>query len=336
MKNLRLLAILFIAVCFVQCSDDDVAIITAETITVDPTAVGIVIGDQTQLNAIVLPTTVESIVAWTSSDVTIASVSATGMVTGVLNGEATITATVDGIIGNCVVTVTEPIPLINEIEFGNGWAAINKTVAIEYMVDPEGTVVKPIYTYEANDILTIDAENGTFTGLKAGSVAVKGSVGDVYALFTLNVYDYMYPDPSYTPYATIEAIKWGELDYTQKSTNSWYNMKLDENLSITKGESVLEFSVNQSDTGKGDKYMADVFVDWNGDGDFDDVNEQLFSQLWVADGIETFSITVNVPTDAVSKSRVRFGLYFEPGNKMVNGFGNADSGHWIDMNYTLK
>jgi hypothetical protein len=49
--------------------------------------------------------------SWTSSDESVATVSTEGLVTGVTNGAATITATTDGVSGDATVTVAGPIGL---------------------------------------------------------------------------------------------------------------------------------------------------------------------------------------------------------------------------------
>ena len=46
--------------------------------------------------------------SWTSSDESVATVSASGLVAAVAAGEATITATAEGLEGSATVTVSEP------------------------------------------------------------------------------------------------------------------------------------------------------------------------------------------------------------------------------------
>ena len=72
--------------------------VAVESVTVAPATSSVVVGATRQLNATVVPAGASNkTVQWASSDATVATVSATGLVTGVKAGTATITAkTVDG------------------------------------------------------------------------------------------------------------------------------------------------------------------------------------------------------------------------------------------------
>ena len=76
-------------------------------ISVAPTTATLSIsgGDTQQLTATLSPSGATGTVTWTSSDDTIATVSAAGLVTPVAVGSATITATCEGFNATCAVTV---------------------------------------------------------------------------------------------------------------------------------------------------------------------------------------------------------------------------------------
>jgi len=63
------------------------------SVTVTPDTASIEVSETVQLSASVLPAQADQGINWTSSDPSVATVSATGLVTGVLAGNATITAT---------------------------------------------------------------------------------------------------------------------------------------------------------------------------------------------------------------------------------------------------
>lgn len=67
--------------------------ITIATVTVTPATASVAVGETVDLEAVVTPVGASQLVTWTSSDETKASVSATGLVTGIAAGTATITAT---------------------------------------------------------------------------------------------------------------------------------------------------------------------------------------------------------------------------------------------------
>lgn len=67
--------------------------ITIAAVTVTPATASVAVGETVDLEAVVNPVGASQLVTWTSSDETKASVSATGLVTGIAAGTATITAT---------------------------------------------------------------------------------------------------------------------------------------------------------------------------------------------------------------------------------------------------
>lgn len=77
-----------------------------DSVTVTPDTASIAVDDTVQLTATVSPSGADQTVAWTTSDATKATVSATGLVTGVAAGSATITATAGGKTDTAVITVT--------------------------------------------------------------------------------------------------------------------------------------------------------------------------------------------------------------------------------------
>ncbi|MBD9629747.1 phage tail tube protein [Pseudomonas sp. PDM19] len=67
--------------------------VTIASVIVTPDTVSVAVGDEVDLEAAVLPVGASQTVTWSSSDTTKATVSETGLVTGVAVGSATITAT---------------------------------------------------------------------------------------------------------------------------------------------------------------------------------------------------------------------------------------------------
>lgn len=83
--------------------------VTIASVTVTPDTVSVAVGDDVDLEAAVLPVGASQTVTWSSSDATKATVSETGLVTGVAVGSATITATSAADptkTDTCAVTVT--------------------------------------------------------------------------------------------------------------------------------------------------------------------------------------------------------------------------------------
>ena len=90
----------------VQTPDTLPELAIVQAISVSPTTASIAVGAAETLTATVTPSTFTD-VSWTSSNESVATVSAAGVVTGVSAGTATITATAGGKTATCTVTVTE-------------------------------------------------------------------------------------------------------------------------------------------------------------------------------------------------------------------------------------
>ncbi|MGS3403952.1 Ig-like domain-containing protein [Citrobacter amalonaticus] len=76
--------------------------------TVTPETASVNVGDTTSLTATQAPVDATDTVTWESSDPEVATVSASGVVTGVAAGTATITAKVRTFTDTATITVTEP------------------------------------------------------------------------------------------------------------------------------------------------------------------------------------------------------------------------------------
>ena len=95
----------------------------------EPTSTQVYVGGTLQLNATVLPATADPAITWETSDDTIATVSTTGLVTGVKEGNVTITA-----------KSTADATKLDTIELS--------------VVEPEGTLVEKVLTHYDFSILT--------------------------------------------------------------------------------------------------------------------------------------------------------------------------------------
>ena len=130
-RMVAMMAMVFSVAMFAACSDDDEtgggdSTVAVTGITVEPNTLSLIIGDTDTLVATITPATAtDSIVAWSSSDATIASVDNNGVVTALKAGSATITATSNGgaegaaVTGTCEVTVS-PLPGIGDIFYADG------------------------------------------------------------------------------------------------------------------------------------------------------------------------------------------------------------------------
>ena len=96
----------FSLVLFAACSGGEESI-AATKVTLDQTAVSLMVGETVQLNATVEPENSTDSVSWTTSDNAVATVSDSGLVTAIAGGQATITASAGSAKEECTVTVAE-------------------------------------------------------------------------------------------------------------------------------------------------------------------------------------------------------------------------------------
>lgn len=154
-------------------------------VVVTPTAGQIEVGRTTQLSAVVrdqrdslMP---DKTVVWSSSNTAVATVSATGLVTGVAKGSVTILGTVGSVVGSSTVFVIDPTVAS---------VSLTGTVPTPFYVGQTaqltGTVLdasgKPLtayaITWASSDATVVSVSStGLLTALKAGSATVTVSSG---------------------------------------------------------------------------------------------------------------------------------------------------------------
>lgn len=164
--------------------------IAAQQVIITPASTQISVGKSMQLSAAVLPAeTTDKTVTWTSSDPTIVTVDATGTITAVSEGQATVSARCGEASGQCAVTVTAPyieatqvtvLPMSQNLTVGH-------TLQLTAEVLPENTTDKTV-TWESSDtqLATVD-ENGLVTGHNPGNVTIIATCGQAHGSTTVIV-----------------------------------------------------------------------------------------------------------------------------------------------------
>lgn len=163
--------------------------VAVTSVAVDKNAETIKVGATIPLSATVTyeDATTDSKVSWSSSDETVATVDANGVVTGKKEGTATITATTKGkdangqpLAANCEITVEkEPVTAIaldkSEITVAVGYPA---DAALKATVTPDNATYKGVvWSSSDNNIATVDA-NGLVTGVSAGTATITAKSAD--------------------------------------------------------------------------------------------------------------------------------------------------------------
>ena len=154
-----------------------------ESITISDAETMVPVEGEVTLTVTVTPedATIKDI-EWSSSDESIAKVDATGKVTGVAEGTATITAkTVEGgKTATCKVTVGPKEVPVEGVEFAEAEVTVieGESAVVSVTFTPAGATNKNV-TYESSDeeVATVDAE-GNVTGVKPGQATITVTTED--------------------------------------------------------------------------------------------------------------------------------------------------------------
>lgn len=176
-----------------------------ESVTIDETSIELIQGETQQLTAVVLPENADNkSVEWSSSDESIATVSADGLVTAVNLGSAQIFAKAGDKQGRCDVTVAgipvESVTLDKEsLEL-----PVGGTYKFEATVLPENAYDKTI-EWSSDDESIVSMYYGTISAKKAGTTNIRAKSGDVEAVCEVvvtstgvNVGDFYYSDGTWS------------------------------------------------------------------------------------------------------------------------------------------
>ena len=130
-------------------------------------------------------------VTWSSSDTSVATVNASGLVTGVGEGMATITASAGNVSGSAVVTVMQPVASV-EVSPSADTIGLGSTLQLAAEgFDENGDAVESVqFSWESSDvaIATVDA-SGLVTGVAVGAATITASAGSGQGTAEITVMD---------------------------------------------------------------------------------------------------------------------------------------------------
>lgn len=146
------------------------------SISLDSSSVNLQVGNSKQLTATTIPADAQ--LTWTSSNPAIATVDSNGNVTAIIEGQATITATInDGsnLSSTCTVTVTNPVLPGITLNKTSDSLTIGQTDNLIATTTPENDTV----TWSSSDssIATVDS-NGKVTAVKEGQTIITATTTD--------------------------------------------------------------------------------------------------------------------------------------------------------------
>lgn len=180
--------------------------VTPSGLTINPQSIEIVKGETYALSVTVEPegASTEGII-WSSSSPETASIDAAGTVSAIAVGEATVTATLDGLTSSCKVTVKGPAAESLTINVENTKMSIGEELQLSVMPFPEDAdITDIIWTTSDSNIADVDSQTGLVTAIAAGSASIKATSGNAEATCTITVTtpakvgDYFYSDGTWS------------------------------------------------------------------------------------------------------------------------------------------
>lgn len=138
-------------------------------------------GSSARLFATIVPDDAEGTVVWSTSDPDIAMVDDTGLVTGISEGKATITAVCGSISATCEVTVEdekEEIPPFFYLNAPQINLKTGESYSLEILVDPEEVEIPEIeWSSSDNSVATVDG-NGIVRAIGEGKATISATPVD--------------------------------------------------------------------------------------------------------------------------------------------------------------
>ena len=156
-------------------------IVEVESIRLNTTIENMNIGDQLQLEAMVLPENASNkTITWSSSNVDIVTVSDTGLVTAISEGSAIVTATIENITASCEVIVLSPIIEAQQIVLNLENVELNKgeTVQLEATVLPEDATDKTVNWSSSNEEVAMVSNKGFVIAISEGEAIITAFCGN--------------------------------------------------------------------------------------------------------------------------------------------------------------
>lgn len=186
----RLLFLFSIAILafplFWSCSEKEIPV---ASVTLSQPASEMFIGESITLKAIISPSDATVIeVIWASSKQSVASVDQSGKVVAIAEGTSTITATVGGKMGSCVVTVSKRFVDVSSINLDKTSASlkVGEKVTLTATVKPDDATDKTV-TWSTSDASVVAVSDGVVTAKMAGTATITAKAGDKEATCAITV-----------------------------------------------------------------------------------------------------------------------------------------------------
>jgi len=183
------LLLLIILPAFFSCTEKEQEI-RVESVTISIPSAELEIGKTLQLSATVTPTgATNKDITWSSSNPSVASISAAGLVTALSEGTTTITAAADGKKGECKVSVVKAAIAVTEVKLDKTELTLyeGEEETLTASVLPEDATDKTI-TWITSDKSIASVESGKVKAVGKGTAKITASAGGKSASCNIEVF----------------------------------------------------------------------------------------------------------------------------------------------------
>jgi hypothetical protein len=164
--------------------------VRVQSVSVSPASKDMTIGETLQLSATVSPANAtKKDISWSSSNVSVASVNSSGLVTALSDGTTMIIAIADRKMGTCSISVAKAYVAVAEVKFENTELSLYEgdETMLTASVLPEDATDKTI-AWSSSDNSVATVESGKVKAIKEGTATITASAGAVKAECKLTVY----------------------------------------------------------------------------------------------------------------------------------------------------
>lgn len=167
--------------------------IPVATVTVSPATATVDIGKTMQLSAVARDASGNTLsgrfIAWTSNQASVATVTGTGLVTGVSTGTAIISATSEGKVGTATVTIQPGVPTVTVFPDTATLDFLERVKLTAVVRDPSGAIINPSVSWSSsNTLVAVVASDGTVTAMfTQGTAIISARYGTATGTATITV-----------------------------------------------------------------------------------------------------------------------------------------------------
>ena len=164
-----------------QTTPSQPQVVAVSSVSLDKTSVSLNVGESVTLAATVKPdNATNKTVSWSSSNASVASVDASGKVSAVAEGTATITAKAGDKTATCSVTVTKKVVAVESVTLDKSSLELNEgeTATLTATVKPDNASDKTVtWSSSKTSVATVDA-NGKVTAVAEGNATITAKAGN--------------------------------------------------------------------------------------------------------------------------------------------------------------